>query len=386
MPVLQWGGSWQRLGNDHTHPPYATGVPFLSVARAPIRIAATRYWWCGGVDQTKGGPNHSARKTRGQTPSFLFGGDPVKVLVTGGAGFIGSHVVDRLLVDGHQVAVVDNLSTGKRANVNPEATFYEMDIRDEALAEVFDRERPDIVNHHAAQMDVRRAVQDPIFDAQVNVLGLLNVLENCVRTKVRKVIFISSGGAVYGEPERLPADEDHPIRPITPYGITKYTGEKYLYFYRVVHQLDYTVLRYANVYGPRQDPYGEAGVVAIFIHLLAKGQTPTVYRYPDSEMLRDYVFVGDVVEANMAAMTRGSGMVLNIGTGRGTTVSDLLDAIQHTMGTQIEPRYAPARPGEIRQIYLAIARAERYLGWRPRVNLEQGLWETAEWFRQHALP
>ncbi|MBI3948801.1 MAG: NAD-dependent epimerase/dehydratase family protein [Armatimonadetes bacterium] len=309
----------------------------------------------------------------------------MKVLVTGGAGFIGSHVVDRLLADGHQVVVVDDLSTGKRANLNPGARFYEMDIQDRALAEVLERESPDVVDHHAAQMDVRRAVEDPLFDARVNVLGLLNVLESCVRSKVRKVIFVSSGGAVYGEPERLPADEDHPIRPITPYGITKYVGEKYLYFYRVVHRLDYTVLRYANVYGPRQDPHGEAGVVAIFIGLLAKGQVPTINRYPDGEMQRDFVFVGDVVEANAAALTRGSGRVLNIGTGRGTTVSDLLEAVQHTLGTRIEPHFGVARPGELRQIYLAIDRAERYLGWRPRVNLEQGLWETAEWFRRQAL-
>jgi UDP-glucose 4-epimerase len=308
----------------------------------------------------------------------------VKVLVTGGAGFIGSNLVDRLLAEGHQVVVVDNLSTGKRENLNPAARFYEMDIQDPQLAEVFARERPEVVNHHAAQMDVRRAVEDPVFDARVNVLGLINVLENCVRNQVRKVIFISSGGAVYGEPERLPADENHPIRPITPYGITKYTGEKYCYFYRVVHQLDYTVLRYGNVYGPRQDPHGEAGVVAIFLGTLARGETPTVFRYPDGEMERDYVFVGDVVEANLAALTRGSGAELNIGTGRGTSVSELLAAVQRTMGTDIEPRYGAARPGEIRQTYLSIERAERLLGWRPKTNLEQGLWETAEWFRQRA--
>ncbi|MDH7569028.1 MAG: NAD-dependent epimerase/dehydratase family protein [Armatimonadota bacterium] len=306
----------------------------------------------------------------------------MKVLVTGGAGFIGSNVVDRLIADGHDVVVVDDLSSGKRENLNPAARFYQMDIQDPALADVFAQEKPELVNHHAAQMDVRRAVEDPQFDAKVNVLGLLNVLENCVRHGVRKVIFISSGGAVYGEPEFLPADENHPIRPITPYGITKYTGEKYLYFYRVVHKLDYTVLRYGNVYGPRQDPHGEAGVVAIFIGALSRGETPTVYRYPDGEMSRDYVFVRDVVEANILAMTRGSGMEFNIGTGRGTTVSELLEAVQRTMGTQIEPKIGAARPGEIRQTYLAIDRARRYLGWEPRVNLEQGLWETAEWFRQ----
>ena len=308
----------------------------------------------------------------------------MKVLVTGGAGFIGSHVVDRLIADGHEVVVVDDLSTGKRGNLNPAARFHEMDIQNPALAEVFEQERPEVVDHHAAQMDVRRAVEDPIFDARVNVLGLLNVLENSVRSRVRKVIFISSGGAVYGEPERLPADENHPIRPITPYGITKYTGEKYVYFYKVVHKLDYTVLRYANVYGPRQDPHGEAGVIAIFIGMLGRGETPTVLRYADGEMQRDYVYVGDVVEANVAALTRGSGTEINIGTGRGTTVSDLLEAVQHTMGTQVEPRYGLARPGEIRQTYLAIERAERALGWHPRTNLEQGLWHTAEWLRQRS--
>lgn len=308
----------------------------------------------------------------------------MKVLVTGGAGFIGSHVVDRLVAEGHQVAVVDDLSSGKRANLNPAASFYHMDIQDPALADVFEKEKPEIVDHHAAQMDVRRAVADPAFDARVNVLGLLNVLENCVRHRVRKVIFISSGGAVYGEPERLPADETHPIRPITPYGITKYTGEKYLYYYRAVHKLDYTVLRYANVYGPRQDPHGEAGVVSIFIGLLARGETPSVYRYPDGEMLRDYVFVRDVVEANVAAMARGGGQEFNVGTGRGTSVSELLAAVQRVMGTDLEPHYGEARPGEIRQTYLSIERAERVLGWRPRVSLEQGLCETAEWFRERS--
>ena len=308
----------------------------------------------------------------------------MKVLVTGGAGFIGSNLVDALVAEGHQVVIVDDLSSGKRENLNPAARFYQMDIQDPALAEVFEREKPDVVDHHAAQMDVRRAVADPIFDAKVNVLGLLNVLENCVRQQVKKVVFISSGGAVYGEPERLPADEAHPIRPITPYGITKFTGEKYLYFYRVVHKLDYTVLRYANVYGPRQDPHGEAGVVAIFIGMLGRGETPTVYRYADGEMQRDYVFVRDVVDANLAALTRGSGMEVNIGTGRGTSVSELLATVQRTMGTDLEPTYGLARPGEIRQTYLCIERAERVLGWRPKVNLEQGLFETAQWFLETA--
>ncbi len=306
----------------------------------------------------------------------------MKALVTGGAGFIGSHVVDRLLAEGHQVTVVDDLSTGKAENLNPAASFFHMDIQDPALAGVFEKVRPDIVSHHAAQMDVRRAVADPGFDARVNVLGLLNVLESCVRCQVGKVVFVSSGGAVYGEPEYVPADEAHPIRPITPYGVTKYTGEQYLYFYRAVHGLDYTVLRYANVYGPRQDPHGEAGVVSIFLGALSGGQVPSVFRYPDGEMQRDYVFVRDVVDANMAALTRGSGMEFNIGTGRPTTVSELLAAIQRAMGTAVEPHYGPARPGEIRRIFLATERAREVLGWQARVGLEEGITETAAWFRR----
>ncbi|HEX2999047.1 MAG TPA: NAD-dependent epimerase/dehydratase family protein [Armatimonadota bacterium] len=307
----------------------------------------------------------------------------MKILVTGGAGFIASNLVDRLLAEGHQVVVVDDMSHGKRENLNPAARFYQMDIRDPALSEVFEREKPDLVDHHAAQMDVRRAVEDPQFDASVNVLGLLNVLENCVKHQVKKVIFISSGGAVYGEPERLPADEDTPIRPITPYGITKFTGEKYLFFYRAVHGLDYTVLRYANVFGPRQDPHGEAGVVSIFIGALAEGKVPAVFRYPDGEMLRDYVFVSDVVDANIAALTKGSGSEFNIGTGEGTSVSELLAAIQTAMGTQVEPRYGLARPGEIRQTFLDASRAQRVLGWQPRTSLQDGVQKTVDWYRSN---
>ncbi len=312
----------------------------------------------------------------------------MKILVTGGAGFIGSNVVDGYIREGHDVVVVDNLYTGRWENLNPGARFYLMDVRAEELKKLFEKERPEVVNHHAAQMSVPASVEDPQFDADVNVMGLLNLLENSAVFGVRKFIFISTGGAVYGEKQDLPTGEDAAPEPLSPYAITKFVSEKYLGFYQREHGLDYTVLRYANIYGPRQVPHGEAGVVAIFMRSLLKGEVPTIYRYPDQPdgMTRDYCFVGDVVRANILALERGSGEVINIGTSRETATGNLYreilsavrkhgyarDACFDTPGT------GDARPGDLRRSALKVDKADRVLGWRPEYDLSKGIAETVQ--------
>ncbi|MEW5761885.1 MAG: NAD-dependent epimerase/dehydratase family protein [Bacillota bacterium] len=312
----------------------------------------------------------------------------MRILVTGGAGFIGSHVVDALLAAGHEVTVVDNLSAGKRENLNPAARFYHMDICAPELAEVFRAGKFDVVNHHAAQIDVRRSVAAPGEDARVNIQGLLNVLENCLRYGVRGVIFASSGGVVYGEPQELPVAEDYPKGPLSPYGVSKLTSEYYLYCFARVRGLPYVALRYANVYGPRQDPAGEAGVVAIFGHRMLAGETPVIYG--DGEQLRDYVYVGDVVRANLLALEKidrdGEPASLddrayNIGTGRGTSVNELFRLLAGITGYAGKPAYAPERPGELKRIFLDAAKARRELGWAPQVSLPEGLARTLEEMR-----
>jgi len=304
----------------------------------------------------------------------------LKVLVTGGAGFIGSQVADRLIEEGHEVAIVDNLSTGFRENIHPRAKLYEADIRDASrLREIFDAERPECVNHHAAQIDVRRSVEDPEFDARTNILGSLDLLTHAVRTGVRKFIYVSTGGAVYGEPEYFPVDEDHPIRPEAPYGVSKHTVEHYLFLHSLHYKLAYTVLRYANVYGPRQNPNGEAGVNAIFIGSMLQGSTPTIFG--DGEQVRDYVYVGDVVEANMRALESGDGRAFNIGSGVGTTVNEVYSKIADIIGFPRPPNYAPPRTGELQKIYLDVSRAGRELGWTPQVKFRDGLARTVEWFK-----
>ena len=301
-------------------------------------------------------------------------------LVTGGAGFIASHLVDRLLEDGHRVAVVDDLSTGFRENVNPRATFYHADIRSDDLSTIFAKEAPDFVNHHAAQMDVRRSVKEPMFDADVNILGSLNLIENSLRHNVKKIVYISTGGAVYGEPDYLPVDEGHPIRPLCQYGISKHTVEHYLYFYGQTYGLRYTVLRYPNVYGPRQNPFGEAGVNAIFIGKMLRGEVPTIFG--DGEQLRDYVYVSDIVRANIAAFERGDGQVYNIGSAIGTSVNQIYAKLQHIIGFSRPPIYAEPRTGEIQKISLESSKAWKELGWKASVAMDEGLTRTVEWFKE----
>jgi len=302
-------------------------------------------------------------------------------VVTGGAGFIGSHVVDRLIQDGHHVAVVDDLSTGSRENVNPNATFYQTDIRSDDLSSIFKKEKPDFVDHHAAQMDVRRSVQEPLFDADVNILGSLNLIENSLRHKVKKIVYISTGGAVYGEPDYLPVDENHPIRPLCQYGISKHTVEHYLYFYGQTYGLRYTVLRYPNVYGPRQNPFGEAGVNAIFIGKMLRGEVPTIFG--DGEQLRDYVYVSDIVRVNIAALERGDGQIYNIGSGIGTSVNQIYEKLQQIIGFPHAPIYAEPRTGEIQKVSLESSKAWNELDWKVQIGLDEGLSRTVDWFRTH---
>jgi UDP-glucose 4-epimerase len=303
----------------------------------------------------------------------------MRILVTGGAGFIGSHVVDAFIEAGHHVAVVDDLSTGRRSNLNPRAAFYQMDIRSPALGDLFRQERPSVVSHHAAQVDLRRSVVDPVFDADVNVLGSLNVLECCRACGVRKVIYISSGGAVYGEPAYLPCDEDHPIQPLAPYGASKYIVERYLYLYREVHRLDYTVLRYGNVYGPRQDAQGEAGVVAIFAAQMLDDGKLVINGSGDQE--RDFVYVEDCARANLLALDRGSGGVYNLGRGQGTSVNRIFELLKGITGYRGDPVHGPPKAGETFRILLDPARARDDLGWQPTVDLQAGLQRTVAYFR-----
>lgn len=308
--------------------------------------------------------------------------DSRRVLVTGGAGFIGSHVAEAYLARGADVWVVDDLSSGKRANVPAGARFVEMDIRDPELRNLFREVRFDLVNHHAAQIDVRVSVADPARDAGINVMGLLNVAEGALEVGTRRVVFVSSGGVVYGEPEEVPTPETAPKLPLSPYGVTKLAGEFYLHYYSRVRGLEYVALRYSNVFGPRQDPHGEAGVVAIFCNRLLGGEPLTIFG--DGEQTRDYVFVRDVVSANMLAsdveVGRGGGLdafAFNVATGVGTSVVGLADALERVAGRSPGRDFRPARPGELLHSTLNTARI-RAAGWSPAFSLEEGLRQTYE--------
>jgi len=304
----------------------------------------------------------------------------MRILVTGGAGFIASHVADAYIKLGNEVAIIDDLSRGSQANVNPAARFYLGDIRDEHfIKSVFENERPDVVNHHAAQMDVRRGVREPLFDASVNILGSLNILQSAVAFHTKRIIYVSTAGAAYGEPETLPVPEDSPINPITPYGISKHTVEHYLFTYRVLYGLEYVVLRYGNVYGPRQSSQGEAGVFAIFFEQMLAGDQPVIYG--DGSKVRDYVYIDDVARANVLALERGNGEIFNIAGGVETTDQEVFDTVQELAGSAgVRPRYVARRPGEIEKIRLDISKAESQLGWRPQVSLRDGAKKTAAYF------
>lgn len=306
----------------------------------------------------------------------------MKILVTGGAGFIGSHIVDRYILQGHEVVVVDNLSTGDRKQINPQAVFYHCDIESKELEIIFNNERPEVVSHHAAQISVPISMQYPISDASTNIVGMLNLLENCRKYAVRKIIFASSGGAVYGEASIVPTPETAILDPQSPYAIHKMMGEKYLELYQRSYQLEYTVLRYANVYGPRQIPSSEAGVISKFINQLLGGEKTVVFAFPGEEqgMTRDYVYVEDVVQANLAALEKGGNQVVNIGTQIETTTSDLLFSIAHLMNVQVAPEVHPPRPGDIRRSCLNNAVAKSILGWEPSFHLQDGLKKTVEFF------
>lgn len=312
----------------------------------------------------------------------------MKALVTGGAGFIGSTLVDRLLAEGHSVDVVDDLSGGSLANLaearadsDHQLKVHQVDIRDPGVTDLIARRQPEVIFHLAAQADVRVSVADPVLDAHINVLGSINVIEGARRAGTRKVVFASSGGTIYGEPDpsELPVKESHPQQPISPYGVAKRAVTDYLNAYRELYELEYTSLALANVYGPRQDPHGEAGVVAIFAGLLLEGKPCTIYG--DGNQTRDFVYVDDVVDAFVRAAERGSGLLCNIGTAVETSVNDLYATMASVAGVASEAQRGPARIGELARSALDPARAKLHLGWEPWTDLRTGVGEVLDWFR-----
>lgn len=304
----------------------------------------------------------------------------MNILVTGGAGFIGSHVVDAYIAEGHTVVVVDDLSSGTKQNLNPKAEFYQVDIRSQEIHQIFQRHSFEVVNHLAAQMDVRRSVADPLFDASVNVIGGLNIFESARRSGVKKIVFSSTGGAIYGEQDYFPADEEHPVRPLSPYGITKLVTEKYLFYYKEVFGIDHIVLRYANVYGPRQNPHGEAGVVAIFANKMIHGERPIING--DGKQTRDYTYVGDVVNANLLALKYRGSNIFNIGTGIETDVTHLFRVLRGLLNPSCPEEHGAAKLGEQLRSVISSAKIQRELGWNPIVGLSEGLKLTAEFFKK----
>lgn len=330
------------------------------------------------------------------------------VLVTGGAGFIGSHIVDLFIENNYRVVVVDDLSSGREENLNKDAQFYKLNITDKkGLEGVFQQERPDYISHQAAQISVSLSVRDPLFDAQTNILGSLNLLQCCVDYQVKGIVFASSGGTIYGEPEHFPVSEAHPLQPLSPYGISKLTVEYYLDFYRKNYNLPYVSLRYGNVYGPRQDPYGEAGVIAIFIEKMLKGKIPTING--DGEYIRDYVYVENVAQANLLAienMLKLAKVVqkekiveetmyniynidnnsFNLGTGVGASVNELFHLLREIIKFPHPANYGPPRAGDLRKNILDCQLIKKVWGWQPEVNLSEGLKKTVHWFERQPLP
>jgi UDP-glucose 4-epimerase len=302
----------------------------------------------------------------------------MRIVVTGGAGFIGSHVVDAYLSAGHEVIVIDNMRTGRRDRVNPAARLVEMDCLDPGLVDLLQEVGPDVVNHHAANASVSVSMQRPIFDLEQNIRGTLNVLEAIRLAAVPRFIYASSGGAMYGNPDYLPADEAHPSNPVSPYALSKHTGERYARLYGLEHGLQWTSLRYANVYGPRQDPLGEAGVVAIFCQDLQAGKKPEIHW--DGEQSRDFVYVKDCARANVLVLEQGYSQAYNIGTGVGTSINQLLATLLDVTGKAVKPKRGPRRPGDARHSYLEYTKAKTELGWQPETSLREGLARTWEYY------
>lgn len=300
----------------------------------------------------------------------------MKIIVTGGAGFIASNVADEYINQGHQIATIDNLVTGHTQNLNPKAKFYQADILDlDALKKIFTEFKPDVVNHHAAQISVRESVKEPKFDANTNILGTINILECCKEFKC-KLIYASSGGARYGEPQYLPCDEKHPVKPICPYGISKHSAEHYIELYHTLHGLQYNIIAYANVYGPRQDPQGEAGVVSIFTDRMLQNKECLIFG--DGEQTRDFVYVGDVARANVLALNFKN-KLYNIGTGKPTSINQIFHTIKQATGSKTEEKHGPNLPGDIRHVYLSNELAKKELGWEPKIDLTEGILRTIEW-------
>ena len=302
----------------------------------------------------------------------------MKILVTGGAGFIASQLSDAFINEGHEVFIIDNLSTGFEKNINQKANFIKADICDKNLSELFEKEKFDVVNHHAAQMDVRRSVVDPAFDANTNIIGTINLLQNCVNTGVSKFVFASTGGAVYGEQDYFPADEKHPTSPLSPYGISKLAVEKYLYFYNAQYKLNYSILRYANIYGPRQNPFGEAGVIAIFTTKLLNKEQPVING--NGEQTRDYVFVSDVVKANLLALTDKNTDTYNVGTGLETNVNEIFNKLNSIINNGQQEKHGPAAAGEQMRSVITSDKLFNRFNWRPDTSLQTGLEKTVQFF------
>ena len=301
-----------------------------------------------------------------------------KVLITGGAGFIGSNLVDACIEDGYEVVVIDNLSTGKKQNIHPKAKFYQIDVTDPGLKEIFEEEKPDIVSHHAAQPSAQRSITEPIFDAKTNILGTINVVSNAVNSKVRKITFASSV-AVYGHQRYFPADEKHPLGLVNPYGVAKSAAEHYIrYFCQDSEVISYTIFRYANVYGPRQDPFGEGGVVAIFSQKLVVGESPIING--DGKQTRDFVYVGDIVKANLLAFQSARGGTFNLSTGREVSVVNLFSAISEIVDGQLKPIFGPPKTGDQRRSLIDPSKANQVLGWRASTDLNFGLKATIKYF------
>lgn len=302
----------------------------------------------------------------------------MRVLLTGGAGFIGSHVADHLVREGHRLIIVDDLSSGKRENLHPAATFCHMDIRDKNLEEVFRRERPEVVNHHAAQINVRASVDNPLHDLEINISGTVHLLELCRAYGVKKVVFASSGGAIYGEQDYFPADERHPCRPVSPYGVSKLAVEHYLFYYGVAFDMKWVALRYANVYGPRQDPFGEAGVIAIFTQKMLNHEQPVINGH--GAQTRDYVYVDDVARINALAVSADVAGPFNVGTGVETSVNELFVRIKTLTQANVQELHGEAKPGEQLRSVLTAEKARQALGWEPATSLGEGLRKTVAFF------